>query len=85
VAAGRTFILNVVVDQGEIVEQLDRRGDGRGGRGVAAGGAGSQHCHRRADPFAAVDGRRVDRVEVGVCVAEVIADHAREQWGSPIE
>jgi hypothetical protein len=45
-------ILNIVVDQGEAVHQLDGRREGEGGSHASADGSTGQQAEQWADPFA---------------------------------
>ena len=76
VAAEWTLVLNVVVDQREVVQQLQRRGDGRRGSRITPRGAGGEQCYRGSQPLAAIHGARIQGPQVAPGVSEVIPDHA---------
>jgi hypothetical protein len=76
VATKQTPILDVVVNEGEVVEELDGGAKWRGGHRVAASGLAGQHRHRRPDEFAAGDGcAAAGRIDP----TEVVANHRRQE------
>ena len=75
-AAQLVAVLDVVVNQGEVVDQLDRdRRRQRPGR-FAPERLARPECQRRADPLAR---GIVRRVPLGIRVAEVVRGHLPKQ------
>src|SRR4051812_48923537 len=80
-----TLILDVVMNQGEIVDELDGRGDWRRGHRVATRGTRGEKRDGWPDALASINGWGIDRTQVGVREAQVKASHSGQQWCGPFQ
>src|SRR4051794_4118062 len=84
-ATSLAFILNVVMDEREVMQELDRGGKWGRQFWLSTSSATAKQRQHRTESFAAVDGSVSDRRERFVQPAEVIASHLRKERRDPIE
>src|SRR5687768_2292174 len=86
-SADLAFILDIVVDQGEIVKQLDRGGEWRGATWITALGCAAKQGDRRPQALAEACRSHVvgDRRQIRVELPEMIPGHAAEQRSRSVE
>ena len=81
-AAQLTAILNVVVDEGEVVDQLDRHGRVPRRRGDLAAHCLARQQHQCGPQLLAGRRRRIERAEIGSAPAEVVFEHGCQPRGA---
>ncbi len=83
----RASVLDIVVDEREVVEQLDRGGDGRRVLRPAADGLGHEHRDQRPDAFALdrFAGLRLGRLPGGVREAQMVSGHRLHEGRLAVE
>jgi hypothetical protein len=81
VAAEGRVVLDIVVDQREVVEQLDRRAQRAGPLDRAASRRAAEHRQSRPKPLATVLVSDVNRIQRLVEEAKVVARHPLQEGG----
>jgi hypothetical protein len=84
-AAGGAFILDVIMDQREVVQQFDGRSHRGGLDRIAPRCPGNQQGDCRPDALALVGGAGIDGLQGEIGVTQVVADHARQQRRASIQ
>ena len=79
VPAQMALVLNIVMDQGEVVQELDGRGDRCGERGIDLQRGRHEHCKPRAHALAGVWALTGNRRKIGVSPSHVIRGNLLEQ------
>jgi hypothetical protein len=82
---GRALVLNIIVNEREIMENLDRRAKWHGPLRIASNCRAGQHGDRRPEAFAARRYWQVNPIKRRIHKPKVVINHAGQEWHWPIE